>query len=49
MCFFKTVEKYGRADQATDDSIVWRMCFAFFIIKAADTHTEYLVFLTTVF
>jgi hypothetical protein len=61
MRFFKAVAKYGRADQATDDSILWRLCFradqatdgrkcfAYFITEAADTHSEYLVLLTTVF
>jgi len=33
------VEKYGTATQATDD-IIWRMRFASWITKAADTHSE---------
>jgi hypothetical protein len=37
------VEKYGRAGQATDDSIIWRMCFACWITKATDTHSEYVI------
>jgi hypothetical protein len=34
------VEKYGRAGQATDDNIIWRMRFACWITKATDTHSE---------
>jgi hypothetical protein len=34
------VEKYGRARQATDDNIIWRMRFACFINKATDTHAH---------
>ena len=33
------VLKWGRAGQATDDSIIRRMCFAYFITKATHTHT----------
>jgi hypothetical protein len=32
-----------RARQATDDNIIWLMCFACFIIKAVDTHSEYVI------
>jgi hypothetical protein len=35
------VEKYGKAGQATDDNITWRMRFACRITKATDTHSEY--------
>jgi hypothetical protein len=35
------VEKYGVARQATDDSVVWLMCFACGITKATDTHPAY--------
>ena len=34
------VEKYGRARQATDDTIIRRMRFACWMIKATDTHTQ---------
>jgi hypothetical protein len=37
------VEKYCRARQATDDSIIRRMRFACWITKATDTHSEYLI------
>jgi hypothetical protein len=39
------VEKYGTAGQATDGSIVRRMRFACWITKAADTHSEYVIFI----
>jgi len=32
------VEKYGRVKMATDDTIVWHMCFACWLTKAKDTH-----------
>jgi len=35
------VEKYGRAGQAADHSIIQCMCFASWITKATDTHSEY--------
>jgi hypothetical protein len=31
-------EKYSTAGQATDDNIIRRMGFAFWIIKVTDTH-----------
>jgi len=37
-----TVEKCGRAEQATDYSIIRRMRFACWINKAADRHLEYI-------
>jgi hypothetical protein len=37
------VEKYRRAWQATDDSITRRMRFAYWITKATDTHSEYVI------
>jgi hypothetical protein len=37
------VEKYGEARQATDDNIIRRMCFACWITKATDTHSEYVI------
>jgi len=41
------VEKYCRAELATDDSIIRRMHFACWIAKDTDTHSEYVI-LTTV-
>jgi hypothetical protein len=35
------VEKYGRAEEATDDNIIRCMLFACWITKATDTHSEY--------
>jgi hypothetical protein len=37
------VEKYGRAEQATDDNITRRMRFACWIIKATDSLSEYVI------
>jgi hypothetical protein len=37
------VEKYGRAGQATDDNIIRRMRILCWIIKATDTHSEYVI------
>jgi hypothetical protein len=37
------VEKYGTARQATDDNIIRRMRFAFWITKATDTHLGYVI------
>jgi hypothetical protein len=34
------VEKYGRARQATDDNIIWRMRFACWITNATHTRSE---------
>jgi hypothetical protein len=36
-------KKYGRAGQDTDDNIIRRMCFACWITKATDTHSEYVI------
>jgi hypothetical protein len=35
--------KYGRARQATDDNILGHMCFACWMTKATDTHTDYVI------
>jgi hypothetical protein len=35
--------KTGAAGQATDDNIIRRMRFAFWITKATDTHSEYVI------
>ena len=37
------MEKYGTAGQATDDSTMWRMRFAWWKTKAKDTHSEYVI------
>jgi hypothetical protein len=37
------VEKYGRAREATDDNIIRSIGFACQIIKAKDTHSEYVI------
>jgi hypothetical protein len=37
------VEKYGRAGQATEHTIIRRMRFAYWITKATDTHSEYVI------
>jgi hypothetical protein len=37
------VEKYRRAGQATDDKETGRMRIEWWIIKAADTHSEYVI------
>ena len=37
------VERYGTARQATDDNIIWRVRFAYWINKARETHSEYAV------
>ena len=42
-CFFFTVEKCGRAEQATEDNIIWRMRIACWIPQATDTHSEYVI------
>jgi len=37
------MEKYGRARQATDDSVIHCMCFACWICKSTDTSSEYII------
>jgi len=37
------VEKYCTARQAAGDNIVWCMRFAYWILKATDTHSEYVI------
>ena len=39
------MEKCCRAEQATDDNIIRSMHFACWIPKAADTYTEYVMFI----
>jgi hypothetical protein len=41
--FWDNIEEYGRVGQATDDNITRRMPSAFWIIKATDTHSEYVL------
>jgi len=42
-CFQNNVEKYGTAEQATDNNIIWHMHFACWITDATDTHSEYVI------
>ena len=37
------MDKFCRAGQATDDSIIWRVRAACWITKATDTHSEYVI------
>ena len=37
------VEKYCRRGHTTDDNIIWRMCIAFWVPKATNTHSEYVI------
>ena len=37
------MEKHGRARQAVDENIRWRMCVACWITKATSTHSEYVI------
>jgi len=39
------VEKYDTATKVTDGNIIRRMRFAFWINKATDTHSEYVIFM----
>jgi hypothetical protein len=41
------VEKYGKGTQATDDSIIWHMHIACWIAKATETHSEYVILITS--
>jgi len=36
-------EKYGTARQATDNNIIGRMRFVFWITKATDPHSKYVI------
>ena len=38
-----TVEKYGRAGQATDDNAIWRKRFACWITKATNINSGYAI------
>ena len=37
------LEKCGRAGQVTDDNLTLRMRFAFWVLKATDAHSEYVI------
>jgi hypothetical protein len=37
------MENHGRAGQATDDRIMWRMRIACWITKATDARSEYII------
>jgi hypothetical protein len=39
-------KKYGRAILATDDDILQCMHFACWITEAAETHSEYVIFIS---
>ena len=39
------MEKYDRDRQATDDNIIRRMRILYWITKATDTHSEYVIFI----
>jgi hypothetical protein len=39
------VKKYGRAGHARDDNIIWGMRFAWWVIKATNTYSEYVKFI----
>jgi hypothetical protein len=43
--FMTYVEKYGRTGQATDDNIIRRIRFSFWVTKATDTHSENVIFI----
>ena len=38
-------QKYGRAGKATDDNIIRRMSIPCRILKATNTHSEYVIFI----
>ena len=40
---YENVEKYGRAGQAKEDNIIWRMRPADWITKASKTPSEYII------
>jgi hypothetical protein len=40
------VKKYDTARQAIDDNIILRMRFAYWIVKATNTHSEYVILIT---
>jgi hypothetical protein len=42
-CLWNNVEKYGRAELATNENITRRMCFACWTTRATDTGSEYVI------
>jgi len=38
-------KKYGRGGQDIHDNIIWRMHFAYWVTKATDIHSEYVILL----
>jgi hypothetical protein len=42
-CLWNNAWKYDIARHATDDNIIRHMCITGWIIKATDTHTEYVI------
>ena len=39
----ENMDKYGRKRAVTDNNIIWRMHIAWWITKASDTHSEYVI------
>jgi hypothetical protein len=44
-CSWDSVKNCGTVRQATDDNIILRICIACWLTKAADTHSEYVIFI----
>jgi hypothetical protein len=42
-CLGENVERYGRARQATDDNTLPHVLFSFFINRARNTYSEYVM------
>ena len=40
------LKKCGIVGQATDDTLIWRMRFACWVVKTTDTHSKYLILIT---
>jgi hypothetical protein len=40
------VEKYGSAEQTTDDNMIWRMRFLSLLSKATEEHSEYVIIIS---
>ena len=45
MPLWDNMGKYCRAAQATDDNVIWRMCLAWWIMKATNIHSECVILL----
>ena len=37
------MERYGKDREATDDSIIWRMRFAWWMTKVTNAHSELII------